>query len=192
VLGGFKMVGLAMILLVSLSAVEMIGMGSAVAAPLTGVEEAWLKIIVVSSVVTLEFVPFDVTWPEVSEALRGILVGTPVVMAGEVCCVTLLLLDEPATTSEIEEDTGSLVDAESMTLDTAGASVGDACSSVLAAVDPPVVTLIEDTLEDSGSSDCCDSIPVSIALVIEGISEDTSDALEATSEGCAEMTKDDS
>jgi hypothetical protein len=79
-----------------------------------------------------------------------------------------------------------------MTLDTAGASVGDACSSVLAAVDPPVVTLIEDTLEDSGSSDCCDSIPVSIALVIEGISEDTSDALEATSEGCAEMTKDDS
>jgi hypothetical protein len=214
VLGGFKMVESATILLVSSPAVEMIGMGSAVVTPLIGVEEAWLKIIVVTSVVTLVFVPLEVAGAGASGAMTGIVVGTSVVMAGEVWCGTLLLFDEPATTSEIEEDTRSLVDAEPMMVDTTGASVGDACSSVLAAVDPPVVTLIEDSLEDSGSSDCCDSIPVSIAvetgrnsvdssdccdsmpvsiaLVIEGISEYTSDALEATLEGCAEMTKDDS
>jgi hypothetical protein len=185
VLGGFKMVGSATILLVSSPAVEMIGMGSAVVTPLIGVEEAWLKIIVVSSVVTLVFVPCDVTGAGASEALRGVVVGTPVVMAGEVCCGTLELFDETSTTLEAEEDTGSLVDAESIMLDTAGTSVGDAWASV-AAVD----TLDEDILDDSGSSDCCDSIPVSIAVVIEGISEDNSDALEANSEGCAEMIKD--
>jgi hypothetical protein len=84
VLGGLMLVGSAAVS-VPISAVEIAGTMSALVTPLTGVEEAWLKINVVSSVVTLEFVPFDVTWPEMSEALRGIVVGTPVVAAGEVC-----------------------------------------------------------------------------------------------------------
>jgi hypothetical protein len=213
VLGGLMLVGSAA-LSVPISAVEMAGTGSALVTPLTGVEEAWLKIIVVSSVVTLVFVPLEVTGAGASGAMTGIVVGTSVVMAGEVCCGTLLLFDDIAATSEIEEDTGSLVIAESTTLDTAGASVGDAWASVIAAGEPPVVTLIEDSLEDPGSSDCCDSIPVSIAVetggtpvdssdccdsmpvsmavVIEGTSEDSSDAPEAISEGSAEMIKDDS
>jgi hypothetical protein len=213
VLGGSMLVGSAALSAV-ISAVEMTATGSAVVTPLTGVDEAWLKIIVVSSVGMLGFVAFDVTGAVTSEAMTGIVVVTSVVMAGEVCCGTLVLFDETSTTSEIEDDTGSLVIAESMTLDTAGASVGDARASVVAAVVSPVVTLDEDTLENSGSSDCCDSIPVSIAVeaggtpvdssdccdsipvsigvVIEGTPVDDSDAPEATPEGCAEMTKVDS
>jgi hypothetical protein len=84
VLGGFKMVESATILLVSSPAVEMIGMGSAVVTPLIGVEEAWLKIIVVTSVVTLVFVPLEVAGAGASGAMTGIVVGTSVVMAGEV------------------------------------------------------------------------------------------------------------
>jgi hypothetical protein len=186
VLRGMMVVGTAAFSVVT-SAVEMTGTGSAVVTTFTRVGEAWLKIIVVSSVVTVEFVPFDVTWPGVSEALRGIVLGTSVVTAGEVCCATSELFDDTSTTLEAEDDTGSLViPLESMImLDTAGTSVGDAWASVVT-----VDTLNEDTLDDSGRSDCCDSIPVSIAVVIEGTSEDSSDAPEATSEGCAEMIKD--
>jgi hypothetical protein len=128
----------------------------------------------------------EVTGAGASEAMTGIVVGRSAVMAGEVCCARLVLFDDSSTTSEAEDGTGSLVIAlESMImLDTAGTSVGDAWASV-AAVD----TMDEDILDDSGSSDCCDSIPVSIAVVFEGISENNSDALEANSEGCAEMIK---
>jgi hypothetical protein len=186
VLGGIMLVGSAALSVVT-SAVEMTGTGSPVVTPLTGVEEAWLKIIVVSSVVTLVFVPFEVTGAGASGAMTGIVVGMSPVMAGEVCCGTLVLFGDTSTMSEAEDDTGSLVIAlESMImLDTEGTSVGDAWASV-AAVD----TLDEDILDDSGSSDCCDSIPVSIALVIEGTSEDSSDALEAIPEGSDEMIKD--
>jgi hypothetical protein len=189
-LAEFTLLGLATMLVVT-SAVEMTGTGSTVVTSLTGLEEAWLRIIEVSSVVTLVFVPVDVVGAEASEAIIETVVGTSVVMAGEVCCGTLVLLDDTSPTSELKVDNWSLVDVESMTLDTSGTSVGDAWASVVAAVDSPVVTLGEGTLEDSGSSDCCDSIPVSIAVVIEGTSEDSSDALEANSDGCAEMTKDD-
>jgi len=202
-------VGLATTFVVMSAAVEMIGMGSAVVTPLMGVEEAWLKMIAVSSVVTLVFVPCDVTRAGASEAMTDIVVGTSVVMIGEVCCARLVLFGDTSTTSEAEDDTGSLViGLESMMmLDTAGTSVGDARASVVA-----LDTLDEYTLEDSGSSDCwdsipvsmavvtwgnivdssdcCDSMPVSMAVVFEGASEDSSDAPEAISEGCAEMIKD--
>ena len=209
VLGGMMVVGLATTFVVISAAVEMIGMGSAAVTPMMGVEEAWLEIIVVSSVVTLVSVRFDVTKAGASEAITGIVDGMSVVMAGEVCCARLVLFGDTSSTSEAEDDTGSLVIAlESMImLDAAGTSVGEARASVVA-----VDTLNEDTLEDSGSSDCwdsipvsmavvtwgiivdssdcCDSMPVSMAVVIEGASEDSSDAPEAISEGCAEMIKD--
>lgn len=102
-LAGFKLLGLATVLVVT-SAVEMTGTVSTVVTPFTGLEDAWLRIIEVSSVVTLVFVPVDVVGAEASEAITGIVVGTSVVMAGEVCCGRLVVFADTSTTSELKVD----------------------------------------------------------------------------------------
>ena len=168
-----------------------------------------MLVIVVSSLAVFVSVPFDVVGAEVSTPTRSVLVGDSVVIDEDVCCwMSVPLTDDTTATSEVGDDI-SLVDPVGSTiLDTAETSDGDACASLVGDADSLVDAMDEDTLEDSGSSDCCDSIPVSIVVVVGAVcvdssdccdsmpvsmalvTVDNSDTLEAESVGCADIIKD--
>ena len=186
VLVGLILVALATLVVVSLE-VEMIEAGSVVTSPSLGTEVACVLVVVVPAFTMSVSVLFDVVGAGVSTPTRSVLVGDTVVIDEEVCCgMSVLVTDDITATSEVGDDMSLGDPVGSTMLDTAETSVGDACPSLADDVDPSVDAMDEDTLEDSGSSDCCDSMPVSMALVTVG----NSDTLEAESVDCAGMTRD--
>ena len=205
VLVGLILVALTTMLVAVSLEVEMIEAGSVATSPLIGVEVACVLFIVDSAFAVFVFVPLDVIGAGVSTPTRSVLVGDSVVIDEEVCCsMSVLVTDDITATSEVGDDI-SLVDPVGSTiLDTAEPLLGDACASLVDDVDPSVDAMDVVTLEDSGSSDCCDSIPVSIAVVIDGACVDSSDCCDSmpvsiavvtvndsdTLVGCADMIKD--
>lgn len=121
--------------------------------------------------------------------------GTLVVTTEDACSGTAISVDDAPTALEVIELDKSLVIAEGsvmfaasvilLTSDGTGA-IGSVGSALVMTLDGEIA------IEEAGSSDCCDSMPERIALVIEGISEDSSDKLEAASVGCEELIKDES
>ena len=210
VLVGLILVALATMVVVISLKVEMIEEGSVVNSPFIGIEVACALVVTVSSLAVFVFVPFDFVGAGASDPMTSVPVSTSAVIDEEVCCgMSGLVADGITATSEVDGDDISLVDPMGSTmLDTAETIVGDTCASLVGDAYSLVDAMDEDTLEDSASSDCCDSIPVSIVVVVGAVCVDSSDCcdsmpvsmalvtvgssdtLEAESVDCAGMTRD--